>query len=297
MSKPTAKPLSKNQIAIRLAKELRVGKRTAYEWFELGCPCDSFEDALEWAKNRPSRKKKEPEPTPEPFTDSGFDTRATIDALIESHPQQIETIVEMRSAGIPQSRICACTGWSQGLVARVIRGHPQTKELERSNALADWRDVRHLAAGRLKEILQDPTQKLKLGELGVLFGIAHDKLESAEAPPAVNLNIRAKIEGMTYEQLISAIRGATEDLPQIIEGEVEPLPNPRPIPNLLAPGLVHPEGGHGENENGSQQQDGGHNSETSTHPDPRSAPEIEVAPHRKRGFNNGVITSDNTSCR
>lgn len=238
----STQPLSKNQLALRLAKELGCGKRTAYEWFEMGCPTDSFEAALEWAKHRPTRKKKEAEQEPEPFMDSGFDSTDSLEALSIAHPKEIETILTMREHGIPQTKICACTGWCQSLVSRILRTHPRTKELERSNALADWRDVRRLAVGRIKAILEDPSQKLRLSELGVVAGVANDKIKEDEAPP-VTLSIRAKIEAMSYEELIKAIRSSTEDAPQIIEGQIEPLPR-----------LVEPEAAPLENASGLQQE-------------------------------------------
>lgn len=245
MSKKTPKPepVSRNQIAIALSKEFRKSIRTCWSWFDRGCPETSIEDARAWAKTQPLRSPKEPEPEPEPFVDSGFDSTDSLETLATAHPKEIETILTMREHGIPQTKICDCTGWCQSLVSRILRTHPRTKELERSNALADWKDIRRLATGRIKAILEDPSQKLRLSELGVVAGVATDKIKDDEAPP-INLSIRAKIEAMSYDELIKAIRSSAEVAPQIIEGQIEPLPR-----------LVEPEAAPIENASGLQQRE------------------------------------------
>lgn len=244
--KPNPAPLSKNAIAIALHKEFGKSIRTTWGWFDRGCPSSSLEEAREWAKSQPLRDAKQPKPDPEQFVDEGVDSNDCLDDLAAAHPEKIETILTMREHGAPQNRIAACTGFSQSLVSRIIRTHPRTKELERPNSLADWRDVRRLAVGRLKLLLEDPNSKLRPSELGMIAGIAHDKLENADSPPPVNLSIRAKIEAMTYQDLINSIKKAQAAKAEIIDGEIQSVP-------YLLPGPVPPDGGRRENETELQQ--------------------------------------------
>ena len=102
---------------------------------------------------------------------------------------------------------------------RVINNHPRTKDKDKELSASAWSDIRRLAQSEIRNRLRDPEErkKIKAGDLNFLAGTAHDKLEKGEGPQQVNVNIRAKIEAMSYDELIKAISSKQD----VVEGEFQ----------------------------------------------------------------------------
>lgn len=226
------KPTSRNSIAIALAKEFQKSARTCWSWFDRGCPATSLEDARDWALAN-SNKKKPPKAVAAVAQVKAaplIDNNAPVTELIEKFPEAVQIAVAMREAGVSMARIASTTGFSNHLVSKLCREHPNLAPQEKSLTQRDWQDVRRLSVSRLKELLEndEAAAKFKPMELASVAGISHDKLEVYEAPQSHAINIRAKIMAMSHDELIAMIKKPTET----IEAEVTPIP---PTPGLPIP--------------------------------------------------------------
>jgi hypothetical protein len=118
-------------------------------------------------------------------------------------------------------------GTAQVVVTRIIANHPRTKDKDKEVSADKWKTIRRLAQDSVIDTFQDPEalRKLRPSDRILAAGIAHDKVKDSEGPAQIAINIRAKIEAMSYEELIASI----PKLPTI-EGEftaVETSPPPQ----------------------------------------------------------------------
>lgn len=198
--------MSRNAIALSLSKETGKSPRTAWSWFDAGMPSSSLEEAREWvAVHRPHREKKDPAPESPVPVDTGFDSTAPLPELLESHPKQIDAILTMREAGVALGKIAFATGFSASLVSRILRTHPRAKEIDRSSSLDDWREIRRLAASRLRQALEDPATKIRPQELCMIAAISTDKVDASETAAVPAVSVRQRILAMSHEEIIRMI--------------------------------------------------------------------------------------------
>jgi hypothetical protein len=236
--KKTASP-SRNSIAIAIAKKTGKAPRTVWGWYDRSMPDSSLEEAEKWVaeniKDRPPAKPSRRQPV-ELYPPADLkDIAGDLDTINQAAPDLVDSIVRLRNAGESSRKIAAQLGLSMGTVSRVIRNHPLTKSGDKEIAIGTWRDIRRLAAERIKDLLEndEAAAQLRLQELTVAAGIAHDKIKDCETPAQIGINIRAKIEAMSYEELINSI--PKQDA---LDGYVAPsapsppLAPPRTFPNL-----------------------------------------------------------------
>lgn len=198
--------MTRNEIAIALSKETGKAPRTTWSWFDAGMPSCSLEEARAWvAVHRPAKEKKDPAPESPAPVDTGFDSTSPLPELIESHGKQIDAILTMREAGVALGKIAFATGFSASLVCRILRTHPRGKEIDRSTSLDDWREIRRLAASRLRAQLEDPATKIPAQQLSLIAAIATDKLDAAETSASKPVSVRDKILALSHQEIIEMI--------------------------------------------------------------------------------------------
>lgn len=237
--------MTPNQLAIQLAAKLGKSIGTVRAWIKKGMPTDSMESAIQWVETGGLNIQR-----PEPAAIAAvkelqvspplIDNHAPLAELIETYPQSVQIAIALREAGATQSKICEATGFSQKIVTRICREHPDLAPREKELARKDWEDVRRMSLGRLKELLSDDeaAKKFKAAELATVAGISADKLKD-ESDTTTSISIRAKIMAMSYDELIAAINKPID----AIEAEFTPaLPSsqapefkPRDIPRLVQP--------------------------------------------------------------
>jgi hypothetical protein len=144
--------------------------------------------------------------------------------------------VELRQVGITTGRLAEITGFSTPVIRRIIHEHPALQP--KKQAATGWTIARQLAVDKLIDLLSSETaaQKMSVMQLASVAGIASDKLRDMETAPEQVINIKAKIEAMTYEQLINSI----PKLPTI-EGEFTSSPMP-PLPASTPSSTPRPSG-------------------------------------------------------
>jgi len=246
--------MTSNQIAIQLAARLGKSIGTTRAWVKKGMPVDSLDAAIQWIETGGLNIQR-----PEPAAIAAvkelqvspplIDNHAPLAELIETYPQSVKIAVALRESGATQSKICEATGFSQKLVTRICREHPDLAPREKDLARKDWEDVRRMSLGRLKELLADDeaAKKFKAAELATVAGISSDKLRD-EPGPTTSISIRAKIEAMSYDELIAAITKPVD----AIEAEFNPAPPCEKLPEFKIrdiPRLVQPDGEPEENAN------------------------------------------------
>jgi len=204
--------MSRNEIALTLARETGKAPRTAWGWFDVGMPDSSVEEAREWvAAHRPPQVKKESPPEPPAAVDVGLDfTTASIEDIAHSHPRQVDCIINLREAGVSVGKIAASVGFSASLTNRILAGHPRAREIDKASAIDDWKSIRRLAASRLRAQLEDPATKIPAQQLGVIVAIATDKIEAAEPAEAPQVSVKQRILAMSHEQIRAMIFSQTE---------------------------------------------------------------------------------------
>jgi len=227
---------SRNSIAIALAKKTGKAPRTTWGWFDRGMPDSSLEEAEKWAseniKDRTPAKPSKPEPVViyDPSTPLR-ELNAPLADIAEASPDLVNMVVALRDAGESQRRIAQQTGIAMNSISKIVRGHAKTKERDKAISTEVWKDVRRLAADRLRDLLEndEAAGRLKPVELATVAAIAHDKLKDAETPAQIGISIRAKIDAMSYEELINSIPKM-----DALEGFITPAgPTPQPTPRNL----------------------------------------------------------------
>jgi len=203
--------MTRNEIALTLARETGKAPRTAWSWFDAGMPDTSLEEAREWvAEHRPPQVKKESPPEPPAAVDTGLDSTASIEDIVRSHPRQVDCIINLREAGVSVGKIAASVGFSASLTNRILAGHPRAREIDKASAIDDWKSIRRLAASRLRAQLEDPSTKIPAQQLSLIAAIATDKIEAAEPAVAPQVSVKQKIMAMTHEQIRDMIFAQTE---------------------------------------------------------------------------------------
>lgn len=209
-------------VAVKLAAHFGVAAESASQWFETGCPIN-FEEGVKWKETRIEEAKlKAPNSAPNNFEKARQQARrakeeVNWDILSPDFAALVDTICDFFLVGISVRGIEDRLGVSQEVITRVLMLHPRTKDRDKELASAGWADIRRLAQAEIRQRLADPVEraKMKVGDLNFLAGTAHDKLDKAEGPKEVTLSIKAKIEAMSYDELLKSIPSKQD----IIEGD------------------------------------------------------------------------------
>lgn len=229
--------MTPNQICIQLAAQLGKSIGTTRTWVKKGMPTDSMESAIQWIEAG-GMNIKQPEPAAiaaikelQAAAPPLIDSNAPMSELLVEFPQAVQIAVALREAGVSQAKICEATGFSQKIVTRICREHPDLAPKEKELARKDWEDIRRMSQGRLKELLADDeaAKRFKPAELATVAGIAADKLDSYETPQQAAINIRTKIMAMSHAEIIQMIVKPS--------GSIEP--NSSPSTNFILPKMTH----------------------------------------------------------
>ena len=216
---------TRHAVAVKLAAEFGVAKETAYQWFDAGCPAN-FEEGKAWKLMRLEEAKirSHGHNTPCKYEKARSEaSRANKEPLWELMSPEFQNLCDMVCdlylVGITTRGINDRLGVSEEVIHRIITQHPRTKDKDKEIAGNSWADIRRLAQSEIRERLRDPEQRklIKAGDLNFLAGTAHDKLEKAEAPQQVAINIRARIEAMSHDQIIKMIKGERD----VVDAEFE----------------------------------------------------------------------------
>jgi hypothetical protein len=183
-------------------------------WFASGCPQD-FDQALEWktrrdadrairaVSGRPNRLLKVIQAKSEA---AQADDYMSIAELSETFAEAVGLVVELRQAGLTTTRLAEITGFSTPVIKRVCHEHPDLKP--KRQAAVSWSLARSLAVDRLIDALdsEEASRKMSASQLAVVAGVCSDKLRDLEQPTESSvINIRAKIESLSFEELINSI--------------------------------------------------------------------------------------------
>jgi transcriptional regulator with XRE-family HTH domain len=223
-------------------------------------PDSSLEEAEKWVSEHIKDKAPSKPPKPEPVViyDPSTPLReldASLDDITEASPDLVNMVVALRNAGESQRRIAQQTGIAMSTISKIIRGHALTKDRDKAISTETWKDVRRLAADRLRDLLEsdEAASRIKPVELATIAGIASDKLKDSETPAQIAINIKARVEAMSYEELINSIPK------EPLDGFIAPLPpppTPRPLPSFEPSGdESSPEDSDLENASDLQQDD------------------------------------------
>ena len=216
---------TRHQVAVKLAAEFNVKTESAMQWFESGCP-QNFEEGKAWKLQRIEEAKIRQHNVSTPCkyekarSEAANANKEPNWELMSPEFQNLcDVVADLYLAGMVTSRINQILGVSEEVIYRVINNHPRTKDKDKELSASAWSDIRRLAQSEIRNRLRDPEErkKIKAGDLNFLAGTAHDKLEKSEGPQQVNVNIRAKIEAMSHDELIKAIRSKQD----VVEGEFQ----------------------------------------------------------------------------
>lgn len=216
---------TRHRVAVKLAAEFGVAKETVYQWFDAGCP-QSFEEGKAWKLQRIEEAKIRDHRGSSPCKyekarseASRANAEPNWELMSPDFQNLCDVVADLYLAGMTTSRINSILGVAEEVIYRVITNHPRTKDKDKELSASAWSDIRRLAQSEIRNRLRDPEErkKIKAGDLNFLAGTAHDKLEKGEGPQQVNVNIRAKIEAMSYDELIKAISGKQD----VVEGEFQ----------------------------------------------------------------------------
>ena len=223
------------QCAVRLAAHFNVAPETVLQWYDIGCP-KTFDEAVEWKMTRIEDAKVR----------AGNAPKAKIDlAMAEAKQAPVEIdfaklstemanlcdiVCDLYLAGLTTGQIRERLGCSAPVITRIITNHPRTKDKDKEVSVSKWRTIRRLAQDSVLDTFSDPDQlaKLKPQDRILAAGIAHDKLKD-ESPQQLAIDIRAKIDAMSFEELIASI-----PKPKTIEGEFTPLETSPAVESPLA---------------------------------------------------------------
>jgi hypothetical protein len=201
-------------ICKQLAQHFEVAPQSVKSWFASGCP-QVFDEAVQWkvrrdadrairsVSGRPNRLLKVIEGKAEA---AQADDYMSIAELSETFAEAVSLVVELRQAGLTTTRLAEITGFSTPVIKRVCHEHPDLRP--KKQASAGWTLARSLAVDRLIDLLdsEEAAKKMSVMQLASVAGIASDKLRDLEQPSeSPTINIRAKIEALSFEELINSI--------------------------------------------------------------------------------------------
>ena len=225
MTRKIPKVETRHQVAVKLAAEFNVKTESALQWFDSGCP-QNFEEGKAWKLQRIEEAKIRQHNITTPCKYERARSEAANankepnwELMSPEFKNLCDVVADLYLAGMVTSRINQILGVSEEVIYRVINNHPRTKDKDKELSASAWSDIRRLAQSEIRNRLRDPEErkKIKAGDLNFLAGTAHDKLEKGEGPQQVNVNIRAKIEAMSYDELIKAISSKQD----VVEGEFQ----------------------------------------------------------------------------
>jgi hypothetical protein len=219
-SKPRASRTKKQsnptqwELCKQLAQHFEVAPQSVKSWFASGCP-QVFDEAVAWkvkreadrsiraVSGRPNRLIKVLEGKVEA---AQADDLMPLSELSETFGEAVNLVVELRKAGITTTRLAEITGFSTPVIKRVCHEHPDLKP--KRQAAVSWSLARSLAVDRLIDALdsEESSRKMSASQLAVVAGVCSDKLRDLEQPSESSvINIRAKIEALSFEELIDSI--------------------------------------------------------------------------------------------
>jgi hypothetical protein len=199
--------------AVRLAAHFGVAPQTATQWFDAGCP-NTFDEAVAWKESRNEENKIRSVNSAgrskiERAQAEAKETSADIDwsKLSTDMVNLCEIVCDLYLAGLTTNTIEERLGTKQSVVTRIITNHPRTKDKDKEVSADKWKTIRRLAQDSVIDTFQDPEalRKLRPSDRILAAGIAHDKVKDSEGPAQIAINIKAKIEAMSYEELINSI--------------------------------------------------------------------------------------------
>ena len=202
------------ELCKQLAAHFGVAAQSVKSWLASGCPKD-FDAAVAWkvkreadrsiraVSGRPNRLIKVLEGKVEA---AQADDLMPLSELSETFAEAVNLVVELRKAGITTSRLATITGFSTPVIKRLCHEHPDLKP--KRQAAVSWTLARSLAVDRLIDALdsEEASRKMSASQLAVVAGVCSDKLRDLEQPSESSvINIRAKIEALSFEELINSI--------------------------------------------------------------------------------------------
>ena len=199
--------------AVRLAAHFNVAPQTATQWFDAGCP-QTFDEAVAWKESRIEENKIRSVNSAgrskiEKAQAEAKETSAEIEwsKLSTDMVNLCEIVCDLYLAGLTTRNIEERLGTAQAVVTRIIANHPRTKDKDKEVSADKWKTIRRLAQDSVIDTFQDPDalRKLRPSDRILAAGIAHDKVKDSEGPAQIAINIKAKIEAMSYEELINSI--------------------------------------------------------------------------------------------
>jgi hypothetical protein len=199
--------------AVRLAAHFNVAPQTATQWFDAGCP-NTFDEAVAWKESRNEENKIRSVNSAgrskiEKAQAEAKETSAEIEwsKLSTEMSNLCEIVADLYLAGLTTRTIEERLGTAQVVVTRIIANHPRTKDKDKEVSADKWKTIRRLAQDSVIDTFQDPEalRKLRPSDRILAAGIAHDKVKDSEGPAQIAINIKAKIEAMSYEELINSI--------------------------------------------------------------------------------------------
>ena len=228
-------------VAVKLGAHFGVAAESAIQWFESGCP-KNFEEAVAWKETRIEEAKlRKPSSPPNKFEKAlqqapRANAEVNWDILSPEFSALVETICDLYLAGCTVYGIESRLGATVEVINRILSRHPRTKDREKEFASLGWAEVRRLALGEMLTRLSNPIErsKIKSDTLNIIAGVAQDKLDKVEAPKEVTLSLKAKVDAMSYEDLMKALF----DKSDVIDGEFQMEGNetsPKEDGNLLKP--------------------------------------------------------------
>jgi hypothetical protein len=201
-------------ICKQLAQHFKVAPQSVKSWFASGCPQD-FDKAVQWktqrdadrairsVSGRPNRLLKVIEGKTEA---AQADDLMPLSELSETFGEAVSLVVELRKAGITTSRLATITGFSTPVIKRLCHEHPDLRP--KKQAAVSWSLARSLAVDRLIDALdsEESSRKMSASQLAVVAGVCSDKLRDLEQPTESSvINIKARIDALTFEELINSI--------------------------------------------------------------------------------------------
>lgn len=230
---------SKWAIAVKLGAHFGVDPNSAIQWFETGCPLN-FKDAVKWKETRIEETKIKKDVGAKSKWDRAREQSTAAnsdinwDILSPEYTALCDIVCDLFLVGLSTRAIEERLGTQQSVITRIITNHPRTKDRDKEMASQGWADIRRLAQGEIRERLSDPVErsKIKVGDLNFLAGTADDKLSKVETPKEVTLSIKAKIEMMSYEELLKSLPSQKDIIDAEYQIESEETSVPKQLPEI-----------------------------------------------------------------
>lgn len=221
------------ELCKQLAKHFGVAPQSVKSWIASGCPQD-FDSAVEWKTQRDAdrslravsgRPNKLLKVIEGKAAAAQADDYTPLSELSADFGEAVALVVELREAGLTTARLSQLTGFSRPVIKRICFEHPALQP--KKQAITGWTIARSLAVDRLIDALEseETAKKLTGQQLAVIAGVASDKIRDLEPPPEqVTISLKAKIEAMSYEDLLNSIPSRNDT----IDAEFEPMVSPAP---------------------------------------------------------------------